>query len=225
MDKALKKINELKQKLEELDDEKYFIEHKRNCKENEINPIYIENEGLRLEKIRLEQIKNKIQYNLSNIKKWKRNTIIKTTLLSLVCLVLTIITSLGTGENVITMIFILGVGIPGAILCGESNDYYSARKYLKTHKLEEIEKEIEENQKNYSLNNEKINMIESELTKINIELNKVVSEINLAEEEIKQLNTLRASIINRYLNNNQEFDNLINTKYKIYKLKKLERKG
>ena len=224
MDRALKKINELKQKLEELYDEKDVIEHKRDCKENEINPIYIENEGLRLEKRRLEQIKDKTQYNLSNIKKWKRNTIIKTTLLALFSLILTILMCLGADKDVIAMIFILGAGIPGAILFGESNDYYSARKHLKTHKLEEIEKEIEENQKSYSLNNDKINMIESELTKINIELNKVVSEVNLVEEEIKQLNTLRASIINRYLNNNQEFDNLVNTKYKIHKLKKLEKK-
>lgn len=217
MDKAYEKIIELKEELKLLYIEKNNIKNKKDAKISEINEYYKEKSILKAEKHELDSDKVDLQYKLSNIKKWKRNTILKTILGVLYCIAM--IALLNSKINIPTLLnlILISITVPTAILAGESGNYYWNRKYLKTHKLDDIENRIEENIKNYSLNNDKIVILESELTELITELNELRNKINLTEDEIEKLNSLRIESINEYLTNNLEFDNLVNKKYELQK--------
>lgn len=217
MDKAYEKIIELKEELKLLYIEKNNIKDKKDAKISEINEYYKEKSILKAEKHELDSDKVDLQYKLSNIKKWKRNTILKTILGVLYCIAM--IALLNSKINIPTLLnlILISITVPTAILAGESGNYYWNRKYLKTHKLDDIENRLEENIKNYSLNNDKIVILESELTELITELNELRNKINLTEDEIEKLNSLRIESINEYLTNNLEFDNLVNKKYELQK--------
>lgn len=217
MDKAYEKIIELKEELKLLYIEKNNIKDKKDAKISEIKECYKEKSILKAEKHELDSDKVDLQYKLSNIKKWKRNTILKTILGVLCCI--SMIALLNSKINIPTLLnlILISITVPTAILTGESGNYYWNRKYLKTHKLDDIENRLEENIKNYSLNNDKIVILESELTELITELNELSNKINLTEDEIEKLNSLRIESINEYLTNNLEFDNLVNKKYELQK--------
>lgn len=222
MDKVFEKIEELKKELENLYFQKDSIEDKIDFKVEERNSIYSKNEMLNYQIYDLKDKKNTTQYILSNIKKWEKNTILKTALIALCFVVAIILINLKFGWSFIGALIGSIASTPITVLFGESGNYYYNRKYLKKYRLEDTKKEIEEKEKEKSFNNKKIDSLESELIKLNTEKGELENKIDSTENEISELRNLRVTVIAEYLKNNQEFDNLVNLEYQKQKEKKIE---
>lgn len=226
MDTGLQKINELKKKLEQLYIEKDDIEEKINFNnKNKKHYSFVYDKLIRNES-KLKHKKAKIKYKQSNLKKWKINTIIITII---AILILEGITSLGSFFNVdpinaVKLIAIFNpIIITMGIMFGNITPYYSSKKYLKQNKIEDVENELNENSKKIKINRKYIEELNEELNNLLTIKGELLSNIDLLENEINNITTIRTNIINEYLNNNLEFDNLFETEYNSTKQKKLNK--
>lgn len=224
MDKALKKINELKQKLEELYVEKDNIEDKIDFKNQDRLECSIGHDKLVRTKKRLENRKQNIEYKQSNLKKWKKQMIICTSILILISefIIVGLSFSILSPNAALTLTLLTNMlCIPGCIFAGDVNNYKLHKKYLKEHKLENVEKELAENSK-------ELEFSKKHMDKLNIELNNflntqedILNNINLLESEIKNIKNIRATVIEEYIKDNQELDILINNEYEKENQKQL----
>jgi len=222
MDKALEQITKLQNVLESLYFEKDSVEDKLDFKKDERKVLLNKNHSLCSKIKDLEYEENNIQYKLENIKRWKIFTIIKTTLIAISWILAIIFVNFKLGGSVLATLICSAFAIPFSIFFGESGCYYFNKKYLKKYKLEDIQKEIKEKSDELSLNNEKITTIEAELAELNSALESIKSKINLTEDEIKELRIFRSDVINKFINNNTEFESLVCKEYESGVQKKLK---
>lgn len=180
MNIGMKMINEIKEKITDL-------ENQINLKENEEKNLKEEKTSLDAKLSLLindnkfsEDKKEEIEYKNNNIGKWKKKTIINTLLITLAYNLIAIILMLAflgyfnpTGL-LITNVFTL----PYAAFIGQSNNYYSNKRFLKKNKLEDVEKEINNT-------NEKINSIKKKMSEIDIKLENIETIKDILNQEIK----------------------------------------
>lgn len=217
MDIGLKKIIDFKKELEEKSGKLNAVLMKKN-KKNEDNDKLKEEERnlLNLNKGIISN-KEELEYYMNNIKKFKKKKIIFTALMILIVEIALIICSvLNSYFNLSLIIYFNIFLIPVSFLFGDVNDYSGAKKFLKNNKLEDIEKELKENQKQLNLNKEKQNNIENELNDLKNNENLLRESIQSLRAEIEKINNIRTDIINNYISDNRELDQLLNKAYNIY---------
>lgn len=227
MDKALEKINELKEKLEKLYIEKDNIEDKIDFKNQDKILFSIEQNKLEKTKNKLKNRKDNIEYKQSNLKKWKKQMIIVTALMMLFMESFVIAGSIFMLplKPALIMIAVFSVFIiAGSVHFGDINNYRLAKRYLKNHKLEEVENEVSENNKKLNLQEKQLNNIERELSDSFNKQDEILNNIDLLESEVKILEDIRSSVINEYIKDNQELDVLINKEYEKENQKQLIKK-
>ena len=133
MDKALERITKLKEELEKLYIEKDNIEDKIDIKVGERGIFYRKNEKLASEVKDLDSEKSNIQYKLTNIKKWKTFTILKTTLIALYLVAGIILLNLKLGGSVLATAIFAAFAVPFAIFffppvnCSSTQEILSTR--------------------------------------------------------------------------------------------------
>lgn len=220
MDKALEKVIKLEEELKKLNVENDNIADKIEFTNNKRIKICNLNAKLIQEKEELESKKSKIKYKSKNIKKGKKFTILNTIFYAAFFALVITLLNLKLNVSVLMTVICSAFAIPLAVFLGESGNYYFNRKYLKKHKLEDVEKEINEKEKKISFNNKKINTLQSQLTELNIEKVEIEDRIDLTEEEIQELLNLRSAVIRQFIKDNQEFDNLVEKEVQKQKIKR-----
>lgn len=218
MDKGLEKINELTNEIEKLLNRVYELEKEERIKSNQQMQLNKNQEDLNCKIDELNSNRDELLYKQKNIKKWKRNTILGTIgyLILFTIIMATLYLSVEKNISFSNVIIPSLVLIPSALLCGENNNYYSNKKYLKTHRLEDIEEEIKENEKDLSLNKKKKNEIDDELIELLNNKKELKNQIQLFSIEIENIKNIRKDIIDDYLKDNKKLDRLLNKGYKTF---------
>lgn len=218
MDKAFEKIKILKQAIHEK-----TIEYEKQEKAGEdlfsksclLNSIIGD---LEWKKSISERDKSRYLHIQKNIKKWKKQTIILSTIsllwLELVSFGFPLLFNRSIDLPIVLLIHIIGV--PSTIISCEVNDYYSKKKYLKQHNLSDIESKIKEYEEEIDLNKKEVVAIGTEFQVIYKTLNDLSTEIDKMKLEVNSLEKNRTDVINNYIANNKELDASINNEVNEY---------
>lgn len=223
MDKGLEKINFLNIKLNTKKENLALLEKIISEKEEEKEELEIEKNILNITNESIVEEKNEVENCTKNIKKAKRNkhitTICSIIILELLSIILTktimsaaLMTDMPKYIILIHNIYI----IPLSIMFGDVSNYRYKKKYLKKHKLENVEKGLEENLEKINANNKQMNVVENQLEILNNDKNKLVLEIENLEKEIEKINLIRKDIIDAFIEDNKALNNLLNAGYEIY---------
>lgn len=226
MDKALEKIIELDKKIVDLVLE--ISEIKEKEKEEIENIKQLEKEQNELERgiNRFKSNKEDLEIKQKNLNRYKRQTILYTTLLLLFTELIIVAASIYFSGmiGITTFITVNFLSIPCCIHIGGVGFYFQAKKLLKEENIEDIEKEIIKRKKELDLNLQNKNNIRDELIELKNNRLKLEKEKYILDTEKFKLVNLRNTVIKKYLDNNKELDNIINTEYEKEQQKQLVKK-
>lgn len=115
------------------------------------------------------------------------------------------------------------LGIPIGMIVGNNTKYCKGRKYLKQNKVDNVENKIKEIDKELELIKIRIDEIRVQLSNLFDEQKTNNDNIYLLESKIKSLKDFRNSVIDKYLSNNQEFEDFVEKESTLNKQKKLNK--
>jgi len=229
MDKGLIKIQELELELKKLSEELKQIDEKTDTKKVRIGLIEEKIKYFDRNKKFAESEKKSYYFKKRNIEKWEKKTFIKTTIMflivgSIIALVNKFFLFAAT-PDIIAIILNLTMILTGgkfALKYGESNDYYIHKKYLENNSLEKINQKIFEHQQEYNKECKKQETIKSEMIELNNKKEDIIYNVNLLKNKIESLKNVRTNIINEYIENNNELEELLNEGYESIKILELK---
>lgn len=216
MDRALEKINKLSEKLNNLYSDMDNIEDAIDFKNTEKRHLSNSYDNFKSKECELNSKKKYIQNISANLNKSKRKMLVYTSITILIFEIVLVSCLCYFNFSAPAIKAILTFNIPGilyCVFCGDVDGYRSKRKYLKKNKIKDVEKEIDENNKYLKSYDKEMNDIEIELSNLLIKQEEIKNKINLTETEIEKLEDIRNTVINNYINDNQELDNIINNEY------------
>ena len=222
MDKGLIKINELTQKLKELENQKLInnkeiegLNQEYSATEEKMNNLENINSDLNAEKQLIKEAPKKL--------KKAKIAFIKSHVLANLCFaVLVLLIVVGNPEVTIAISKCLGVlslGVFGVYSIAVPLKFISINKSIPTGNLAEIEKNI-------SVSNTQLQFLRSKKQELNAEITNL-TEINFGLEsqideilkKINDINYLRTSVIEEFCNNNLELDKMLDDAYDKEKVK------
>lgn len=217
MDKGLEKIQELKSQIEELDNELMNIfSITYPTKLHELSEL--ENKNQKLNEKKKDALYESIDYEYKEkyIKKWKRQTIVRTG----ICLIATLgvimagvdIILSGLAGQIGFSIYGL-ISIPLSIKIGEAHNYYSVKKYLESTSQEQLENTVDYYIQEIELNNKKQCEVTKALEEIKNSKKEINAKIEELRKEIKKIKNIRSEVISSFITCNQELDNLLSAAY------------
>lgn len=108
------------------------------------------------------------------------------------------------------------VSVFASFAFGESEKYYSNRKYLKQNNFDEILISINEKKNKIIANNKKQTKVQKEIELLNQEIITLKQEVENTRLIIDKIFSIRKEVINNYLENNKEVEILLNNSYDLY---------
>ena len=227
MDKALEKITELEKKIVDLVLEISEIKTKENERIQNIKQLEKEQNELERGINCFKSHKEDLESKQKNLNRYKRQTILYTALLLLFTELIIVVASIYMSGITGTLIFAFCnvLSIPGCIRIGDIGCYRLAKKLLEENNIEDIEKEINKRKKELDLTLQNKNNIRNELIELKNNRLKLEKEKYILETEKFKLVNLRNIVIKKYIDNNKELDNILNTEYEKEQQKQLVKKN
>ena len=222
MDKATEKINILLRQKENWEHRLEYMKIECIKKEEELEKQNkkmeeIFNEQYDLEEEKKDLIKRNKKIDIEEEKSNNRFWVLFVVMNA--CLIMLLLTV----AKPLIMLFVLTcvnlIFTPNLTILSGIQECKMEREYLKNNPIENIDEKILRNKKNIKLQREIISFIKKELTTSKENICNVENFIDIFEERIKEITDIRTKVINDFITNNQQLDNLIDNEYLEYKTK------
>ena len=219
MDIAIEKINKLlmQQQIWKKRVEQEKINYRNSLEEKE--QLSLELNNLLNCHYELETKRNKIILTNQQIKTKEKQAKIRFWATVVTLNFFLSVALLTVGKPIATLFIIAATNLildPNIAIFSGLEDCKLEKEFLKNNSIKDVQQEIDESRKKISLQKEKIKINNKKIKKGKDNILQIENFIQIYEERIKEIDDIRKAVIDKFLTENQELDNLINNSYSDY---------